>query len=132
VIVDTSALVAILKGEPEAEAVIQALATADEVLISAASLVELYAVADSRSSPAAAFDVDVLLKEIGVRVEPFTAEHAAAARRAYATFGKGSGSRAHLNLGDCFSYALAAVSRQPLAFVGEDFHHTDIEPAVTR
>jgi ribonuclease VapC len=132
VIVDTSALVAILKDEPEAEAVIRALATADEVLISAASLVELYAVADSRSSPAAAFEVDGLLEQIGIRIVPFTAEHAAVARRAYAVFGKGSGSPARLNLGDCFSYALAAVSRQPLAFVGDDFHHTDIEAAIAQ
>jgi ribonuclease VapC len=130
-IVDTSALVAILRGEPDANRLADALESADEALISTATLVELYAVADSRTAPAASMAVDRLITSAGIKVVPFTEKHAAIARRAYAVYGKGSGSKARLNLGDCFSYALAAATGQPLLFTGEDFHHTDLWPVLS-
>ncbi|MDR0591884.1 MAG: type II toxin-antitoxin system VapC family toxin [Bifidobacteriaceae bacterium] len=128
-VVDTSALVAILRGEPDAERLAEALGAAEEAFMSAATLVELYAVADSRSAPAASADLDRLIRASRIQVVPFTAEHAAIARRAYAVYGRGSRSKARLNLGDCYSYALAAATGDTLLFTGDDFRHTDLVPA---
>ena len=74
--------------------------------------------------------LDDLVRFSGVAIEPVTAEQARLARRAYRTYGRGSGSPARLNLGDCFAYALAKAASEPLLFKGEDFPHTDIEPAL--
>jgi ribonuclease VapC len=128
-IVDTSAVVAILKAEPGHEALAQALAADPDPKMSAATAVELYAVADVRGSPAQARRVDALLAKLGVRLVPFDSAQAQIAREAYGWFGKGSGHPAQLNLGDCFSYALAAHVGEPLLFIGEDFSKTDIHPA---
>ena len=131
-IVDTSALVAILRGEPLAAALTAALLGDPDPQISAATVVELYAVADQRGHPAQSRRVDALLTELGVRVVPFTADQARLAREAYRDYGRGSGHRARLNLGDCFSYALAAATGQPLVFVGDDFSHTDLTSWTTQ
>lgn len=129
-IVDTSALVAIFLGEPGYEALVDVLLAEDSVEIAAPTLVELYAVLDRRSSPEDRRRLDALLETLGIRVAPFSQEHARLAREAYRDFGRGSGHPASLDLGDCFAYALAAERRAPLLFVGDDFTHTGVRPAV--
>ena len=125
-IVDTSAIVAILNQEPEAEAFIAKLAADPDPQISAATAVELYAVTDQRGDPGQARRVDQLLETLSIRQIPFDAEQAQLARAAYRDYGKGSGHPAKLNLGDCFSYALAAHTGLPLLCKGDDFPHTDL------
>lgn len=129
-IVDTSAVVAILAGEPESETYRRALASAEAAKISAATLVELYAVVDSRSDPAQWRTVDTLLKALRIVTVPFDAEQAAVARQAYRDFGRGSGHPAKLNLGDCYTYALASTTGEPVLFKGDDFSRTDLVPAL--
>lgn len=124
-IVDSSALLAILKDEADAEQYSEAIQAASESALSAATLVETSVVA---GQPRHA-DLDQLLAEAGTGVLPFDAEQATIAREAYVRFGRGSGSPARLNLGDCFSYALARVTGRPLLFKGDDFTHTDVTPA---
>lgn len=126
-IVDTSALVAILRAESGAETLAQALQKSDQpIRLSAASYVELGIVIDAAKDPVASRRVDELLRLIGITIEPVTAEHALLARAAYRDFGKGSGHPARLNFGDCFAYALAKDRNEPLLFKGNDFSHTDV------
>lgn len=94
--------------------------------MSAPTLVEVSVVVDRRGSAVLSRLVDDLLTEYQVEIVPFDHEHAVTARRAYRDFGKGSGHPARLNLGACFSYALAAQLREPLLFIGNDFGHTDL------
>ncbi|MFP5335333.1 MAG: type II toxin-antitoxin system VapC family toxin [Actinomycetes bacterium] len=129
-IVDTSALVAILLDEPDARRYAEALAAAKRRMVSAATYVEAGVVVDANGDPVLSRRLDDLLEAADVDVVPLTAEHAEIARQAYRDFGKGSGHPARLNLGDCFSYALARATNNPLLFKGEDFGHTDIAPAV--
>ena len=84
---------------------------------------------DSARDPIASRMLDDLIDNFKIVVEPFTAEQAEIARQAYRDYGKGSGHRAQLNFGDCFSYALARVKREPLLFKGDDFVHTDVRSA---
>jgi len=128
-IVDTSAIVALWLREPGWEAICQKLEDEPAPAMSAATLVELYAVLDSRANPENQRRLDALLDAFGIVVEPFDREQALVARAAYRDFGKGSGHPAHLNMGDCFAYALAASKRQPLLFVGQDFAQTDVSVA---
>jgi ribonuclease VapC len=130
VIVDTSALVAILRGEADAELFIDALAAEADPRVSAATLVETAAVVDANRDPVLSRRLDELLEASGVQVEPLTEEHARIARQAYRDFGKGSGHAAGLNLGDCFAYALAAATGEPLLFKGNDFSATGLTPAL--
>jgi len=129
-IVDTSALVAIWLREPGWEAVSQVLREASSPRMSAATLVEVYAVLDSRAGPENRRRLDALLTAYGVIIEPFTPEQARIARAAYQDYGKGSGHPARLNLGDCYAYALAGARGEPLLFVGNDFTRTDLVPAL--
>lgn len=129
-ILDTSALVAILRAEPEALAFAQVIAAAKTRRISAVSYVEAAAVIDSSGDAVASRRLDELLEEAGVVIEPVTAEQAQLARAAYRDFGKGRGHRAKLNFGDCFSYALARACREPLLYKGDDFTHTDMRSAL--
>lgn len=129
-IVDTSALVAILRGEPNADRYVDALISSSRPRMSAASLVEASVVVDANRDPVLSRRLDELLDAAGVHIEPLTEDHARIARQAYRDFGKGSGHPAGLNLGDCFSYALAAASGEPLLFKGDDFSHTDLSPAL--
>ncbi|MEJ5943698.1 type II toxin-antitoxin system VapC family toxin [Pseudokineococcus basanitobsidens] len=129
-ILDTSAVVAVLRGEPDAEDHLAAMSRADVLRISAATLVELSVVVDARRDPVLSRRLDELLDALDVVVEPFTATHAAVARDAYRDYGKGSGHPAGLNLGDCFSYALASVTGEALLFTGDDFGETDLRPAL--
>jgi ribonuclease VapC len=128
-IVDTSALIAILRAEPDAEAFAVALAAAEAPGISAANYLETAIVIDGARDPVASRQVDNLLLRGAITVEPVTVAQAHLARAAYRDFGRGSGHPAKLNLGDCFAYALAKDRDEPLLFKGDDFIHTDIEVA---
>ena len=125
IVVDTSALIAILDKEPDANLYAEAIAEADPPLISTATLVELNIVMLNRHGIKAAQIVDRLIQEGGFQVESFTIQHAELARDAYARYGKGQ-QPAGLNYGDCFSYALAKATGVPLLFKGQDFSKTDI------
>lgn len=128
-IVDTSALIAILRDEPDAETFAFALAAARAPRISAANYLETAIVIDASRDPIASRHVDDLFTKARLVIEPVTAEQAAIARSAYRDFGKGSGHPAQLNFGDCFAYALAKSAGEPLLFKGEDFSQTDLVPA---
>ncbi len=127
-IVDTSALVAILRQEDDANRHALALSSGDgPKRLSAASYLEAAIVIDSSRSPIASRKLDDLIQQAGIQVETVTAEHAKLARAAYYDFGKASGHPAGLNFGDCFAYALAKVHNEPLLFKGEDFSKTDVK-----
>ena len=126
-IIDTSALIAILRDEPEALFCARAIENAASRRISAANFVEAAAVIDGSRDPVASRRFDDLFREAQLSIEPVTEAQARVAREAYRDFGKGSGHPAGLNLGDCFAYALAKVSGEPLLFKGQDFSKTDIK-----
>jgi ribonuclease VapC len=130
VIVDTSALIAILRDEPEAPAMAQAIEEATQRQISAANWLEAAAVIDGSRDPVASRQFDDLIGVARILVAPVTEQQARIARAAYRDFGKGSGHPAGLNFGDCFAYALAKDTGEPLLFKGRDFAHTDIVPAL--
>ena len=125
-IVDTSALIAILRDEPVAPSCARALERASRRRISAANFFETAIIVDGNRSPLASCRLDELLKETRILIEPVTEVQARIARDAYRDFGKGSGHPAKLNFGDCFSYALAKETGEPLLFIGQDFNHTDV------
>jgi ribonuclease VapC len=127
-VVDTSALIAFLKTEPEAGRILSALLNAARVYISAATLVEAAIVAERQNPTDGNRNLDLLLERVAAEVVPVTREHAELARTAYSQFGKGR-HPAGLNFGDCFSYALARALGEPLLFVGNDFGRTDVEVA---
>ncbi len=129
-IVDTSALIAILKNEPEAEAFSVALEAAKLVRISAASYLESRIVVGRYKNPILTARLEELLENPGLLIEPVTAVQAKIAWQAYRNYGKGSGHPANLNFGDCFSYALAREKREPILFKGDDFNHTDLRIAL--
>jgi ribonuclease VapC len=128
-ILDSSALVAILFKEPEAERLAATIRDTDATAIAAPTLLETAIVAEGRTLPGMAEKLDALMGTIRPEIVPFTAAHASLARDAWHRYGKGR-HKAGLNLGDCFSYALAKERGQPLLFKGEDFAATDIEPAI--
>ncbi len=127
-IVDTSAILAILFREEDARRFERALASASAPQISAATLVEAAMVAEARGGLGAGQDLDDLLERVQIQVIPVTRQHAEAARNAWRCYGKGNHPAA-LNLGDCFVYALARTAGEPLLFKGTDFALTDIEVA---
>jgi ribonuclease VapC len=127
VIVDTSALVALLRDEPEAAAFTKLLQVAPRRLLSAANYVELAAVVDGRGDPAISGALDAWLATWQIEIVPLSVAQARIARDAYRQFGRGTGHGARLNLGDCFAYALARDVGEPLLFKGGDFARTDIE-----
>ncbi len=129
-IVDTSALVAILRDEPEATAFVRALADAPVRRLSVANWLEAAIVVDQARNPVASRMFDELVRAAGLLLEPVDARQVEIARAAYRDFGRGSGHPARLNFGDCFAYALAKVCGEPLLFKGNDFSHTDVEPAL--
>ena len=128
-IVDTSAMMALLAKEPEASAFGAALAEQPRAAISAATLVELCMVAESRAGAAAWAEVERLMADAAIEVAPVTAGQAALAREGWRRFGKGR-HPAGLNLGDCFAYALARERGEPLLFKGEGFARTDVRRAL--
>lgn len=128
-ILDTSAVIAILRNEPEAAQFAEAIENADQRRLSAVNYVEAAAVIDSSHDPVATRRFDDLLREAEITIEVVTIDQALVARDAYRDFGKGSGHQAKLNFGDCFAYALAKEMSEPLLFKGDDFVYTDIESA---
>lgn len=124
-IIDTSALVAILQNETGSEALIEKLEHAEVVRISSATVVELGIVMQARFGDYGELEADQLLHRLKADIVPVSADHAELARSAYRNYGKGNHS-ASLNYGDCFSYALAISLNEPLLFVGEDFSKTDV------
>ena len=128
-ILDTSALIAILRCETEALEFATIIERAAQRRMSAVSYVEAGAVIDGSRDPVASRRFDELLEEAHVVIEPVTQTQALIARQAYRDFGKTSGHPAKLNFGDCFSYALAKSTGEPLLFKGSDFSRTDVKPA---
>jgi ribonuclease VapC len=126
VIVDTSALIAILRAEPEAPAIGYALADSPDNRLSAASHLEAAIVAMRRDVPSLERKLDELVREADIAVEPVTETQARIAATAYREYGKGSGHRAGLNYGDCFAYALAVDRDELLLCRGDGFVHTDL------
>jgi len=130
VIVDSSAVVGILNGGPEANVLFDAMASARIRRMSAGTLVEVYVVVDRSRHPVKSGRLDDFLRRFDVEIVDVTTEQAHIARRAFRDFDKGSGHPARLNFGDCFSYAFAKVAGEPLLFKGDDFAYTDLTPAV--
>jgi ribonuclease VapC len=126
-VIDTSALVAILRNEPERLIFVRAIAAADSRFMSTATFVEISIVIEKKRSAEGGRELDQFLATAGIDLVPVDAEQANIARRAFTRFGKGR-HRAGLNYGDCFSYALAIAFGEPLLFKGDDFVHTDVEP----
>ncbi len=127
-IVDTSAVLAILFEEHDAEHYRKAIAGAERCLMSAASFLEVAIVLEGRTGIAGGNELDLLVERAPIQLVTVTSDHAQAARRAWRQFGKGNHPAA-LNFGDCFAYALAKETREPLLFKGRDFTLTDIEAA---
>ena len=127
-IVDTSAVMAVLFGEHEAKRFNEAIAHSTHCRMSVVNFVEAAIVLESRSGIEAGIALDAFLGESDIELVPVTVEQTRAARRAWRRFGKGN-HPAGLNFGDCFAYALAEEMREPLLFKGRDFALTDIEAA---
>jgi ribonuclease VapC len=127
-ILDTSALVAVLYGEPEARDFVERIRAADVCRISVANHVELSMVVESQLGPNGTRQADAFLRRAGVVVEPVTIEQGDLARQAFLDFGKGR-HKAGLNFGDCFAYALARATGEALLFKGGGFALTDIRRA---
>ena len=130
VVIDPSAIVAMATREPERERFLQACFDAGSIQLSAAGFVEAALVLDNRGDPILSSQLDLLLGQLLIRVVPVTPGHARLARQAHREYGRGSGHPARLNFGDCFSYALAKDSGEPLLFKGTDFAQTDITSAI--
>lgn len=129
-IVDSSALVAIVRRESTQERLAIAIINDPAPMMSAANALESAIVIDRAGDPIASRELDQTRTHLGIAIAPVTAAHVEIARQAYRDFGRGSGHPAKLNFGDCFAYALAIEQDKPLLFVGDDFGHTDVEPAL--
>jgi ribonuclease VapC len=126
VVIDTSAVIAILRAEPERDRVLAAMRKASHRRISVINYVECGIVVDSRGNVGASRRLDLLLESEDVTLEPVPIHQARLARQAHRDFGWGSGHPARLNFGDCFAYALAADLDEPFLFKGDNFTHTDV------
>ncbi|WP_327103167.1 type II toxin-antitoxin system VapC family toxin [Nonomuraea glycinis] len=129
-IIDTSAIIAILRSEPDALTFAEAIADAAVRRMSAASFLEAAVVIDGSRDPIASRRFDELISTAEIAVVPIAEAEARRARAAYRDFGKGSGHPAGLNFGDCFAYALAQECQESLLFKGKDFIHTDVHAAL--
>lgn len=125
-ILDTSAVIAILKEEPEADKFIELIDAAPHCRMSAVNYVEAAAVVDRNRDPLMSRQFEDFLRQAEIDIQPVTTKQACIAREAYRDFGKGSGHPARLNFGDCFAYALAKDSGEALLFKGNDFSYTDV------
>jgi ribonuclease VapC len=128
-VLDTSALVAILLSEPEAAVMLRALARDDVRIVGTPVLVEAAAVMLAKKGPGGEIALDALLERVSARVVEMSVPAAKLARLAYGRFGRGVGDPAVLNLGDRLSYGVAMAERQPLLFKGSEFSKTDVEVA---
>jgi ribonuclease VapC len=131
-IIDTSALVAILTGESDYSSFAWAIHHAATRRISAATYLEASIVLNRRRNPVLSTRLDELIEEVEIVIEAVTAAQAKIAWEAYRDFGRGSGHAANLNFGDCFTYALAREKREPVLWKGDDFVHTDLRAAAVR
>ncbi len=128
-ILDASAVLAILRREPGYEPLAEAVGKAELCRLSAATFVETSIVAMGQLGDAGGHLLDEFIRQVGIKIEPVSEEQAFLARRAWSEYGKGRHS-ARLNFGDCFSYALAKSLDEPLLFKGDDFSRTDVEAAI--
>ena len=128
-IVDTSAVLAVLFDEPDAERFTRAIAEAPHCRMSTANFLEAAFVVEGRAWMAGGHELDIFIERAAIELVPVSVEHMQAARRAWRRFGKGN-HPARLNFGDCFAYALAEVTGEPLLYKGEDFALTDLESAL--
>ena len=127
-IVDSSAIVAVLLREADADEIANILTGTIPLRMSTATYVEVSIVMENKGGPRAGYELDDLIAKTEIELVPVTLEQAEAARIAWRRFGKGN-HPARLNFGDCFSYALAKTTGEPLLFKGNDFSQTDIQPA---
>lgn len=128
-IIDTSAIIAILFNEEDADVYAHAITQADSCRMSAATFVEAAIVVTAQTKNGGDSQLDAFFRRAGIIIEPVTEEQAHIARQAFADFGKGRHA-AGLNFGDCFSYALAKITGEPLLFKGKDFSKTDLLAAM--
>ena len=128
-VIDTSAIVAIIFAEPDAEQLATAIDAADPRLVSAATALEASVVIESEMDDSGRIELDLLIYRAHIEIVPFTADQFEIARRAYRIYGRGR-HPAGLNLGDCFSYALSKSTGYPLLFKGDDFRRTDVVPVL--
>ena len=131
-IIDSSALIAILRDEADATTYADAIEKAEACRISAATFLETAIVVDGSRDPILSRRLDDLVTEAAIAIQSVTEAQARIARDAYRDYGRGSGHPARLNFGDCFAYALARDSGEPLLFKGNDFSRTDVTPALKR
>lgn len=127
-VIDTSAIVAILQKEPESGRFLSLIEADATRLMTAANYLEAAIIIEDRFGYDGIRDLKLFLSEAGIDIEPVTFDQAETAREAYRTYGRGN-HPAGLNYGDCFAYALAKATDEPLLFKGSDFSQTDIEPA---
>ncbi|HEX3782183.1 MAG TPA: type II toxin-antitoxin system VapC family toxin [Pseudonocardiaceae bacterium] len=125
-IIDTSALIAVINKEPGHELLSDAMLSADQVRVGAPTHVEASVVALGRWGHRGTTLLSRIEQDLAMEIVPFTEQHARISAEAFSRFGKGR-HKAGLNLGDCFTYAVAYVAREPLLFVGDDFTHTDLK-----
>ena len=130
-IVDTSALVAVLFDEPDSERYATAMAQAARCRMSAANFLEAALVVEGRAGISGAQELDIFIETAEIEIVPVSVEQARVARRAWREFGKGN-HPAGLNFGDCFAYALAKIAGEPILYKGDDFTLTDVESAFYR
>jgi ribonuclease VapC len=130
VIIDSSALIAIVRREPEADAFTRIVGETASPSMSVASFFETAIVIDSRRDPVSSRELDRFCKDANMQFVPVDERQMRIARQAYRDFGKGSGHPARLNFGDCFAYALAKALGGPLLYKGADFSRTDVRPAL--
>ncbi|MEG3123567.1 type II toxin-antitoxin system VapC family toxin [Sphingomonas sp. GB1N7] len=130
-IVDSSAIMAIILNEPERHAMIEALGQSDRNAISAGTWIELSAVLTRRPGNDLFERLRTVTDVVSIFIEPVSVEQAEIGHQAYRRYGRGSGHKSDLNFGDCFAYALAKATGEPLLFKGNDFSQTDIKPALT-
>ncbi|MCF6200465.1 MAG: type II toxin-antitoxin system VapC family toxin [Hyphomicrobiaceae bacterium] len=131
-IVDTSALIAILLNEPEEGAFLDILEKTNTIKISAVTVLEASIVMHSRYGANGVDKLHALLHGIGAQEMAFNPEQRMAAEKAFTLYGMGQGHKAQLNFGDCITYALAKTTEEPLLFKGNDFTHTDLDLALSR
>jgi ribonuclease VapC len=126
-VLDSSAIIAWIQAEREADAIMNAIVEAPSLSMSAFNIFETKTVLSRRFPGPGLAQFEAMLKDLDLRIVPFDANQAAIAFDAYLRFGRGSGHPAQLNLGDCVAYALARSLHLPLLFKGNDFIHTDVE-----
>jgi ribonuclease VapC len=129
-VIDTSAIVALIEAEAEAETLAAALVKDERRLVSAVTVLEAAIVLESRRPTTGRAALDRFISTLALEVVAFDAEQLVAAREGFRRYGRGRPSKARLNFGDCCAYALAKLHGEPLLFVGDDFVHTDIVPAI--